>query len=60
MKDNNLGYNCELQYVTFPLAQRYKAEVRELYQINTTGQILLLMEYIKENGLLEKGKKVIL
>ena len=60
MRENNLGYDCELQYVTFPLVEMYKAGTREIYQINTTGQILIILDYIKQNGLLEEGKRVIL
>ena len=60
MKEHNLSYDCELYYLTDNVAKHYKAEVRELYQINTTGQILKIQKYIKDNGLLEQGSKVIL
>lgn len=59
MRDYKLGYDCELMYITFPLIKICKAERRQLYGIDTTGQILEILSFIKENGLLEKGNKVI-
>lgn len=59
MKVHGLGYDCELMYITFPIAEAYKTERRELYGINTTGQILEILDYIKQNGLLEGESKVI-
>lgn len=54
MRVHNLDYDCELTDITFPLVKMYLADIRELYEINTTGQVLKILKYIKDNDLLEK------
>ena len=57
MKIHELNYKCKLTDITFPLVKMYIAEIREMYEINTTGQVIKILDFIRENDLLnEKGE----
>lgn len=49
----NLQYDCELIDITIPLVDMYKSSTRELYALETTGQVLKILNYIRENKLLD-------
>lgn len=58
MKENKLEYGCELYDVTLPLVKKLSSEGRERYQVQTTGQVIAILNHIEENDLLELNKKV--
>lgn len=58
MKKNNLKYGCELYDVTVPLVKELSSEGRERYQVQTTGQVITILNHIEENDLLGLNKKV--
>ena len=53
MTIHRLGYDCELIDITIPLVDMYKSSTRELYALETTGQVLKILDYIRENKLLD-------
>lgn len=54
MNTYKLDYDCKLTDITFPLSTLYKSSTRELYEIDTTGQILKILKFIKDNDLMKK------
>lgn len=57
MIDYMLTYDCELFDLTIPLLKRYDSKDLIRYRLETTGQVLLVMDFIKDKKLLD-GKGV--
>lgn len=57
MVDLMLPYDSALFDITIPLVKRYNSKDLIRYRLETTGQVLMVMDFIKEKKLLD-GKGV--
>lgn len=55
MRDYKLNYDCNLFSITSVLEHRVPKSKRELQEIETTKEIIKIVNHIKNNDLLKKG-----
>lgn len=57
MRKNRLNYDCDLFSVTSEIERLFKTKDRERHEIDTTFQVIRMINYIASRDLLDKNKK---
>lgn len=58
MRDYMIPYDCNLYDLTSKLVKRYNSKDLIRFRLETTGQVLLVMEFIKKNDLLKREGEI--